>query len=165
MKLFNFTKTFKYVAGMSGLAYLSNSLSKERQMAIIKEQASSIRKDLDDLDLQYLNNHPKWGVLLRIKEDLTTIDEQSTESSLSVHSLFINLFDNYITQNITDNKLIQYGVIAGISLLFHDRESTFIQSCILKAISDDCENKADNDNCVEVQPEDLSLSTPELLNG
>ena len=166
MQFFNFTKVYKYVAGMAGLKYLSY----DKRMQEINGTSYNTILRIDDIILRI--KHSNFSLddkLSAIKSKLEEIHQLSSESPLFfsqfISSLFINLFDNYVTQNFTDNKLIQYGTMAGISLicgLYNLRLiiPTFIESCILKAISDDYESKADNDIQTEVQLEGLSLSTP-----
>ena len=84
--------------------------------------------------------------LLALGTVLSMIQEEKDNDINSENistGLVLNVFDNYVTQNITDNKYIQYGVIfltSGIASNFSEDlmfPKIFTASCLLKMITDD----------------------------
>jgi hypothetical protein len=180
MSIFNFTKVLKYTAGMAGLYFLEKSSRAETrnninthlgiQIGILKvKQNTTYQAALLDT----------FNMIDLIMKNITTLADLRHQYKQVLGSLGANLFDNYVTQNeyvdctiskyITQsyisNKWVQYAaMIVPSAILWYafgtKFEKVFIESCILKAISDDYEDKVD----VEVQPEDLNVSIPELLH-
>ena len=79
--------------------------------------------------------------------------------------LVLNVFDNYITQNITDNKYIQYGVILLTSGIASNSSKNFTfpkifaASCLLKMVTDDYDTHENSPLSEQTKELDVQSST------